>query len=273
MTVYIPTLDRVNNIRSIVPYWREQEIPVRLVVERHQYAAYNNMKNSMNWGSSVYVLPLPLSGRGIGYARRYCVTHAKNTALESIIMSDDDMRPIHDSDMWELLDEAAKPDVLGIGATRSLHDRNTGGAISANHGPILCPGGWGFQLFGLNIKNALSIGNFDASLHTMCEDAELARQGIVNNMPWLVHCDVKVAAIGKRYAPGGFSSKWRTTEARDMAEKECMAIVHKRWPDYTNSPDKLLRVAWQRMLDDYIPEWREASAIHGGSLDKLRKRE
>jgi hypothetical protein len=92
-------------------------------------------------------------------------------------------------------------------------------------------------------------------------------------MPWLVHCDVKVAAIGKRYAPGGFSSKWRTTEARDMAEKECMAIVHKRWPDYTNSPDKLLRVAWQRMLDDYIPEWREASAIHGGSLDKLRKRE
>jgi hypothetical protein len=270
--VYIPTLSRLDLLERVVPFWLQQEMQVRLIVERHEYAAHQTLKKRMKWGGNVYILPLKLAGRGIGYARRECVLHAHATHLKSVIMSDDDMYPHPDTDVWELIDEAERPGVLGIGATRSLHDRFTNGAISRNHGVILCPGGWGLQLFGLNIQEAISCGNFDHRLHTIGEDAELARQGIARGIPWLVHCDVKAVAAGKRYAPGGFSAKYKLLEARREAEKVCMEIIHRRWPDYTNPPEKPLRMMWQKMLSNYIPEWRDYSALHGGDIKNLRNK-
>lgn len=271
MTVYIPTLSRLDNLRKIVPIWLQQDIQVRLVVERREYQDHVKLKKQENWGTDVYILPLKLAARGIGYARQQCVLHAKATDLSTIIMSDDDMYPHPSTDVWQLIDEAERPGVLGIGATRSLHDRFTDGAVSRNNGPILCPGGWGLQLFGLNIQEVMDCGNFDPRLHTIGEDTDLVRRGIARGIPWLVHCDVKAVAAGKRYAPGGFAAKYHTIEARKEAERQCMAIIHKRWPDYTNSPEKPLRMAWQRMLDDYIPDWRDESAIHGGHLNNRSK--
>jgi len=162
---------------------------------------------------------------------------------------------------------AERDDVLGIGATRPIHDRFTDGAVSRNSGPILCPGGWGFVLFALNVRNAVRAGNYDAALHTIGDDAELARHGIAYlGIPWLVHCDVRWTSLGTRYAPGGINARFADRAAREAAERECLAIIHNRWPVYTNPPDKRLRVAWQKLLNDYIPDWREHSAIHGGKL-------
>jgi hypothetical protein len=268
--VYIPTLGRVDMVEKTVPHWLEQELFVRLVVERHEYHPYNNLKKRMGWGKDVYVLPLPLSMRGTGYARRFIVQHARRTNQTSIIMSDDDIRPDPNSDFWELIDEAEQPGVLGIGATRSLHDRNTGGAISRNAGPILCPGGWGFTVYGLNINTALQVGNYDPLLHSFGEDAELMRQGVSRKIPWRVHCDVKFISLNKRFDPGGFSSKYILPEARIAAEQTCQSIIRSRWPDYASKAGSPWRFAWQRFYDDYMPGWREASAIHGGDLKKLK---
>jgi glycosyltransferase involved in cell wall biosynthesis len=272
ITVYIPTLDRVDMIQKTVPHWLVQEMPVRLVVERREYRAYTELKNRMKWGKQVYILPLPLAGRGIGYARNYAVKHARATHLDAIIMSDDDVYIHDDSDAWDLIDAVEKPGVLGVGAVRTLHDRFTNGAISRNHGVILCPGGWGFTVKALNVQTALKCGNFDPALHSFGEDAELARQGIARGIPWRVHCDVVFVSLNKRLDPGGFSSKYHTLEGRLAGELECRSIIHKRWPDYTSEPDKRPRVAWQRMLDDYIPEWRNYSVLHGGDISKLRSR-
>ena len=162
--------------------------------------------------------------------------------------------------------EAAVPGVLGVGAVRSIHDHFTAGAISRNSGVIMCPGGWGFQTFGLNTRTAHEVGNFDSLLHSYGEDGELCRQGISRGVPWMVHCDVKVAPIGARYAPGGINTRFKCLESRTRAERECLALIHMRWPKYTNEPDRPLRVAWQKMLDDFIPDWRSRSAIHGGRL-------
>lgn len=271
MVVYIPTTSRIETLRKTVPYWLEQDMQVRLVVERNEYHPHNKLKQEQGWGKDVYILPLPLSGRGIGYARKYCVTHAKATNNLSIIMSDDDHYIAESSDAWELIDEAENPYILGIGATRSLHDRFTDGAISANSGVILCPGGWGFTVRGVNVENTLAVGNYDPALHSFGEDAELARRGIAQlGIPWFVHCDVKFVAVNKRYDPGGFSAKYRTLEARQAAERECLGIIHKRWPDYTSEPDKKPRMAWQKLLSHYIPEWRDYSVMHGGSTEKYR---
>jgi hypothetical protein len=182
-----------------------------------------------------------------------------------MIMSDDDMRPTATTNMTRLLTAARKSNVIGIGATRSLHDRNSKGAISRNHGPILCPGGWGMQLFALNIKNTIEVGNFDSELDCFGEDAELERMGIATiGIPWLVHCDVKCEAIGVRYDPGGMNS-FITDGTRALREIACRRIIHERWPMYTSAPERRPNMRWQKMLDDYITGWRELSAIHGGS--------
>ena len=263
--VYIPTMSRYGNLAKIIPLWLKQGFQVRLVVEASEFRKHVTFRDR-DWAKSeVRVIPVP-GGRGVGRARQFCVLHAHETGLRSLIMSDDDMRPARDSNMSLLLDAATDPGVLGIGAVRSIHDRFTGGAVSANSGAILCPGGWGFQLFALNVQNTLKVGNFDPRLHSYGEDGELARQGIALRIPWQVHCDVKCAAIGKRYEPGGINARFAQPEYRTQAEVQCLAIIHDRWPEYTNAPDKPLRVAWQKMLDHYIPDWRERSAIHGGHL-------
>jgi hypothetical protein len=267
--VYIPTLSRIDVLRKNVPQWIEQGLQVRLVIDRIEWSMHTKLKRDEDWGSDVYILPLPLSARGIGYSRNYCVQHAKKTALESIIMSDDECLVHPDSNACMLLEEAEKPGVLGVGATRSIHDMFTDGAVSKNNGVILCPGGWGFQLFSLNIKTALECGNFDPKLHTFGEDAELAREGIVRGIPWRVHCGVKYITSNKRQAPGGISAKHKTAEARLAAEQECQAIIHKRWSDYTSVPGKKSRMSWQKLLDDNIPNWKVASAIHGGDIRSL----
>jgi hypothetical protein len=166
-----------------------------------------------------------------------------------------------------LLDEADKPNVIGVGATRSLHDRFTGGAISRLNGPILCPGAWGFMLYSVNVNTVLRLGNFDARYHALCEDLELATRGIAAGIPWRVHCDVKITSLGTRYAAGGMSTRFSDQGKRAEAERGCWAIFHKQWPQFTTTPEKRPRVSWQKMLDHYIPEWKEYSALHGGSLD------
>lgn len=274
VTVYIPTMGRYDNLLKVVPAWLAQNMPVRLVVDDSEYDEHVSFRNANGWGGVVHVLKVPWTyPRGIGAARRFCVQHARRLHLASIIMTDDDMKPI--TDAWPLIAEASVPGVLGVGAVRSIHDHFTAGAISRNHGVIMCPGGWGFQTFGLNTRTAHAVGNFDSALHSYGEDGELCRQGISRGVPWMVHCDVKVAPIGARYAPGGINTRFAdpglrhlpgTSIARIEAERECLTIIHKRWPEYTNLPDRPLRVAWQKMLDNFIPDWRSRSAIHGGRL-------
>ena len=266
MTVYIPTVGRWGNIRKIVPRWIGLEQSVRLVVDPDETDVALAVRRQEGWGSDVRIWAPP-GLHGIGAIRNKIVRQAARNGLTSIILAEDDVLPDADSDYLELLDWADRPDVLGIGATRPIHDRFTGGAISRNSGAILCPGGWGFVCFGLNVLNALEAGNYDKALHTIGDDAELARNGIAKlRIPWLAHCDVRWASLGTRYSPGGIESRFRNREGRQRAERECLALIHERWPAYTNEPGKRLRVSWQKMLNDYLPGWKARSAIHGGDL-------
>ena len=265
--VYIPTMGRPANVRKIVPKWLDQNMSVRLVVNTDEVNTHLAVRAQEGWGSDVRVWAPP-GVRGIGAIRRRIVRQAARNGLNAIVLSEDDAMPERKSDFHDLLDWAERPDVLGIGATRPIHDRFTGGAISNNSGAILCPGGWGFVCFALNVPNAIAAGNYDAALHTIGDDAELARNGIAKlRIPWLAHCDVRWSAIGSRYSPGGINARFGEDEVkRHEAERECMELIHERWPMYTNRPDQRLRVSWQKMLDDYIPGWRARSALHGGDL-------
>lgn len=273
--VYIMTRSRRENLKKIIPRWLNQDFKVNLVVEPKEFNDTEKFVDENFYSYSLSVIPLPEEERGIGYARSCAVNHAYLRGLKSIVMSDDDIRPCTSLGNAEpLIQEASKYGVLGVGATQRIHDHFTKGAISRLSGVILCPGGWGMQLFGLNVNKTIALGNFDDQLDCFGEDHELVRQGILAGIPWLVHCGVKCEPLGSRFSPGGINSfiesKYpRTSDAvlyRAAREARCRRIIHDRWPKYTSSQQARSRVAWQKMLDDYIPDWRSRSAIHGGHL-------
>jgi hypothetical protein len=258
-------------LQKTVPQWIAQDMPIRLVVEKQEYREHARLVREMRWGEQVSIVQLPLSHKGLGYARMYCVEHASKSGLDAFIMCNDDCYVKPNSDAWLLIEEAEKSTTLGIGAMRPLLNLFTGGAISRNHGPILCPGSWGLFVWGLNVNKAIEFGNYDPNLHTYAEDVDLLFEGVKHGIPWQIHCDVEYVSVNKRYDNGGFEAVYRNNmEARLAAERKCMDIMRERWPDYVNRPDKPVRFSWQKILNDYIPDWKKASAIHGGSLDYLK---
>lgn len=266
--VYIPTRARFGNLMKVVPRWMDalQKVPVILVVDKSEVSDVKGLMAREGWPSDkVWIQPVK-DNKGIGYVRRQAVLSAERQGFKSIIMSDDDARPVVGASMNLLLRFAAKPTVLGIGANHSYLDLLSGGITARESGPILCPSGWGFRMFALNIKNTVAVGNFDPALTCWGEDAEVMRNGLKAGFPWLVHCGAKSEAIGKRYADGGLAAYTESREARTEQERVCQQIIHDRWPDFTSAPPKPSRVAWQKMYDHYLPNWRERSAIHGGSL-------
>jgi hypothetical protein len=204
---------------------------------------------------------------GVGYARRNVVNYAYSSGHQTIIMADDDIMPRSGTALHRLFVQGHRPDTLGIGATHSQHDLLTGGFTKDSDLPILCPSGYGFQLFALNVRNVMEVGNFDPVLDCFGEDAELMRTGISKGWPWKIHCGVKCQKIGKRGDPGGIESlTGYAGYDRPTSERLCQEYIHKRWPDFTSTPPKPSRMAWQRFYTHYMPYWKNLSAIHGGSL-------
>jgi glycosyltransferase involved in cell wall biosynthesis len=266
--VYICTKDRFGNLVKVVPRWMTFQYPIVLVVDRDDAIDTQSLIRREGWESRVRVQRLRENNRGIGYARRAAVRHAESNGHQTIIMADDDIMPRAGTDLYRLFNQAHRPDTLGIGATHSQHDLLTGGFTKTSDMPILCPSGYGFQLFGLNVRNAIAVGSFDVQLDVFGEDAELMRHGIVAGFPWKLHCGVKCQKIGKRGDPGGIESLTRGDRYSDRRESEiwCQEHIHRRWPEYTSEPPKPSRMAWQKFYNHYMPDWRKLSAIHGGSL-------
>jgi hypothetical protein len=272
MTVYVPTLGRVEQVREqIIPAWLDQEMPIKIVTKGNEVDTYLKIRREDFRGENISIIGQPASVRGIGAVKRMIVNNAKRKNLSSIIIAEDDAVPNYDSNWCDLLDACERPDVIGIAGARAIHDFYTGGALRANQGtdqPVILYPGAAYVCYGLNIKNALAAGNYDAALHTCQDDAELPRQAIAKlGLPWMMHCDVWWHSLNKRYAPGGVNAEHADLAARQAAEDECRAIVHERWPKYMSPPGKKERMQWKRMLDDFIPDWKDRSAMHGGSLN------
>jgi hypothetical protein len=264
--VYICTRARINNLKKVVPRWLAQGFKVVLVIESGvEFRLHEDLREEMDWSPrNVWLQLLSERDMGIGYSRAEAIDHAHSAGLKSIIMSDDDIRPAPESDMSLLIQEAEKPNILGVGAALRIQDHYTKGAVSANSGVILCPGSWGGRLYGLNIANTLACGNFDSLLDCFGEDDELKRRGIADlSIPWAVHCSVWAESIGARYQSGGVQAL--VGKDRIARELRCHETMHERWPQFVSKPPKPYRTSWQKMLDNYIYNWRSRSAMHGGA--------
>lgn len=262
--VYISSRGRVANARKVVPIWHNQgfEFDIFIAVEPDEFYLYANglSECGINYAE---ILPLPRPNQGLAYSRKFCVTHAASFGWESIIATDDDIKPVHGVENTVM--DAAHPKALGITIRYSYHDLALGDKIRSLGGIILQPNGM-FRMVALNVNNVMRLGNYDPNADN-CEDADLMLRGLEAGFPWMVDLDSKAASIGKRHEPGGSLDYINTIGRSIYDHTHKKPILVKKFPEIaTSNSEGKTRVAWLKAHDKYLPDWRKWSALHGGDL-------
>lgn len=250
--VYIPTRARAHLLKKVLPKWQEQKnAEVVLVVEGWEFDDIQRLAAPY---ANVWVEKLRRFDKGIAYARQQILGMAHFDGLDKIIMCDDDLYPTVESDVSKLLD---LPDMaLGMGASVSYYGLMFGNENLKRDDPLLCYNALGKRLFSIDVATAFEVGGYDVRLHTFGSDNDIVRQGAKDMQTlWYVHAGVKATSISKRYEPGGLQDF--AGQSRQSREKHCHKIMHSKWPKYISSPDRRFACQWKKLMDDFIPDWKE----------------
>lgn len=263
-TVYISTRGRPENAKKVVPTWLNMGFKIVLVIEPDETNVYANIL-PYDFGQETYItiFALPRVNQGLAYSRHHALIHAASYGLESIIVADDDIKPVHG--MASFVEDASHPKALGITARYSYHDFALGDGIKKLGGVILQPCGM-FRMVALNVKNVMKLGNYDPAADN-CEDADLMLRGIQEGYPWMVDLDTKAASLGGRHAPGGsldyLKAIGRTVEHHTWIKP----ILEEKFSEVVTNGKGKTRVGWQKAYNLWMPEWKKYSALHGGDIE------
>jgi hypothetical protein len=272
--VYIPSKGRAHLVYKMASYWVNDFFNVTYVVEPQDAADYTRAIERLQGrfkddGLAIDVKILPKDNQGISYSRHHCIILAASYGLDSMILSDDDFKPGRNSGLDSVVEFAKNPKVLGITAKYGYHDLCLGPSIRGRKDIVLMPVG-SQAVVGLNIRNVMDLGNYDKSLD-YAEDCDLFIRAIQAGYPWLIALGASVTSVGVRYAPGGMAEYAGDRLAEKKAEWHIN--IHDKWPEFTNEhtakcagKQNCIRMKWRKVYDVLMPNWREYSDLHGGSL-------
>lgn len=278
--VVIPSRGRAPEAKKLTAIWQSKGFNVTWMVEPEEHDIYCNALASKSGpllkpGSHTFVTALDKSNAGISYSRNCCVELAEQQGWPSIILADDDIKPStrRCDGMADILEACEHPKITGITARYSYHDLCLGPDIKDMDDIILLPTGT-FRLVGLNVKNVLELGNYDTDLE-YAEDCDLFLRSLQAGRPWLVHLGSFANSIGTRYTPGGMldyagGDVGNLSKSKELWHQQ----LHDKWPTVTNEHKPLkcrgkqncIRVYWQKAYDQFLPNWRQWSELHGGDL-------
>jgi hypothetical protein len=252
-----------------VKAWDDEMFDVVFMVEPDEVDMYTSAcPKEYRDNGMVSVFGLPDTNLGVGLSRAMCLEHAAMDGLESIIMSDDDVKP--SSGMDGLIDVAADPLVLGITSWYSYLDLMLGIKGKNRNDVIICPSSI-FRIFGLNVQNVIGIGNYDEELR-MTDDADLMIRGIVEGFPWMIHLGAKSASMGARWQPGGIDALEKQAssgkETANVLKVEACDYLQNKFPDWVRRPrEDKISFKWRVIYDENLPEWKHWSPLHGGNIN------
>lgn len=274
--VYIPTRGRWDRLEKIVQAWHFWGFRVYLVTELDQeesagqfYRDYHQHDNFTDDLRIIYGAEKP--GKGIGYVRNWIVRIAADHNEDAFVMSDDDCYPANNTVDPRALCEAVRAyPVLACAASHGQQNHFLGGLLESHPNQVvLAANGICFQLFATNTNRALNVGNFDTALKVY-EDSEFMRCGIKNGFPWALHTGVRMVKTGRSGDAGGIQDYIDVSYRESVLVEETRNRLADRWgDDIIARPPKRPRQAWAKFYDRYIPNWREYSAGHGGSLKEM----
>jgi hypothetical protein len=274
--VYIPSRGRWENVPKLLKAWDDCFFDVKFMVEPDEVEKYES-EIPKQYARMVEVLALPDRNLGVGYSRTLCLLHADNDGFESIICSDDDIKPNtgrsgdQDAGMDGLVDLAGDPMVLGATAYYSYQDLMLGIKGGPRKDVIIAPSCI-VRMFGLNVKNSLEIGGFDSDLKCG-DDADFMIRGVIAGYPWLIDLAAKAISFAPRFAVGGVEalekdiSTGEVKGAKGDATRDAVRIISEKFPEIANPvrPDKL-SYKWRKLYDDNLPDWKHWSPLHGGNI-------
>jgi hypothetical protein len=275
--VYIPTRGRWDRLNKIVDAWVFWGFSVVLWTELDQEEQALKWREEYfgGYGGSeskglVYTIFHAEEPQGIGYTRARIVGHAHSNKFDAFIMSDDDCYPDMQRVTPDALLEAVRTyPVLACAASHSQQDFMLKGVLTRRPNEvILAPHGIGYQLFAINTKRAIEIGNFPEDIKVY-EDSEFHRRGVKHGYPWAQHTGVRMKKTGRCGDPGGIQDYMALAERETYAE-EIRAKLSNRWgPDIIAPPPRKPRQNWAKLYDIYMPGWRKYSAIHNGDIKEM----
>ncbi len=250
-TVYIPTRGRAELVKKSLPAWLDAGADPIYVMEAPERQAYRPVLEGQ-----AEILTLPRRNMGMGWIRNYILKEADKWGIDSFIMAVDRVKPLR-GNIESLAGVPLEMGVVGCGAAQSYHGLGLGNRLLRSPTRWVFPVAFGgvHDLAAINVELALEIGGFDPKLKYDSEDAELQRESIVAGLPWFYDTGFRYAGTATRGSPGGHRA---LAPARERALRETHELVHKRWPAYVSDPARSrYRCQWKRMMDDYIPDWRE----------------
>ena len=258
--VVIPTMHRHENLKVAIPKWLNHfdgEDTIDLYVAASEWSATDSLAAREGWPENVQVRSIHPSVQGIGAIRNYIVDEQAYYGRDVIIMSDDDIFPSPKAEFHDPFIDSEYA-MLGVGCVTSYHSLLLGDRKDMMKGTdlIFARSGYGFRMFWLNVPLVMGVGNFDKNLDVCFEDAELMRQGVSNGLTWWLDPYLKASPLGKRFAEGGLAAYTGDPETREERTQANYDHLYELWPQYIKEPPSR-RMAWQRMLNDYIAYWQE----------------
>jgi hypothetical protein len=235
-------------VQAVIEALGTNSIPIHVVAEKTERRETELAIRSL----PVTPVFLAQTEQGIGYARNAIVRDAKWRGYKSIAMIDDDQ--IVKGNLIGLLRTAARHDVTGVGAWKRLYGLYFRGTdLAAHHdetGVWLHSGSLGYQCFALNVKNALTVGNFDNKLRRM-DDVELARRSYrVLSIPWFIYTGAEATDL-LRLNPGDNMGGIQPEDRAAGILKD-----HKRafaaWPGFVSEPPAKYRCFWKKLAQAYV---------------------
>lgn len=262
--VYITSRGRPDNVRKLLPAWEAEGFSVYFMVEPDEAETYRAAIDSIPHTNSVTVLSLPDKNLGVGYSRADCLAHAQADGQQSVLLSDDDVKP-YNGGMESMLEFACGPRVLGVTAWHDYIDFALGVKGKERTDAIISPSIF-MRIWALNIDNVLSIGGIDRSIKCI-DDAELKFRAHTHGYPWVINFGAKVRSFAKRYAEGGVNLLG--DNAIDVATDQ---ILDKHRPHLDSGlirrggkPEQV-KYNWVKIHDRFMPGWRNWSEKHGGNI-------
>lgn len=247
-TVYIPTRQRPQLLSRAIATWKPYGYPIVVVTDNSREVPR----------SDVMTISPSKKKAGVGYARQLMLADAKKRKESVIIMADDDHIPR--GDIEGMVEFASRSDVLGVGAWKNIFGSFMRGTVLGQVGArgedraFLTTGSMGYNVWALNVKNAVAAGGFDGRLR-FAEDAELVRQGIVKlGLPWYIFTGARAQEMmsSKRLRAERIGGVATLESTREKVVNQAHAIIHQTWPDYVSPPGKPYRCAWKRMYTDHV---------------------
>jgi hypothetical protein len=242
----------------------ETDIPLYLVVEPNEVLKHTRFLKEQGLLNNVTdILKLPKKNMGMGWSRQIAFEHAREQGYASFITTDDDMFPRESPAAF--LDNATRPDVLGVGCWFSIY-----GLLMSQHeawsGLQPVYNGQGKRCMAINTENMsqLSTEGFPTYFKGY-DDHELQRLGIADlGLHWWVdtdfHC-VSTAAIGD---PGGMCSLpgyAKVVNRKHTAHK----LTHERWPGFVSDPAKCDP---ENDKCRYVMQWKKFHKAHNVAMEE-----